>query len=382
MATNISPEDIAFLELLKKEVKETPKGEEAKDLKEWMKRYLATSGELDPKTEATREHESPTRPVRAKEYITQTKMRDPPKISPFSGSNQKGEAKYELWRYEVCGLMTDKLHSPENVSYAVRKSLKGDAGMIAMHLGPAATIPEILHKLDSIYGDVEGKEDLLAEFYRARQDDDETVTKWSCRLENIIGKAVEKGIVTRTSANDMLRSMLWTGLKTELKEISGHKYDAIRDFDELRIALRHIEKDHEERKAARKPHTAKSSVPSDRTTSEMDEFRGMIQQLTARFDRWERGGHQSRGFGRNTGPSRRERAKPIWENRQQSTPATPKWDNQPQQQPTQATPSKGKKKIVCYRCGQEGHMKIGCANPPNMYRKDLNSKKPMEEGHR
>jgi hypothetical protein len=39
----------------------------------------------------------------------------------------------------------------------VRKSLKGEAGRVVMHLGPTASIPEILYKLDSIYGDVEKK---------------------------------------------------------------------------------------------------------------------------------------------------------------------------------------------------------------------------------
>jgi hypothetical protein len=33
-----------------------------------------------------------------------------------------------------------------------------------MHLGPTASIPEILYKLDSIYGDVEKKVDLLGDF--------------------------------------------------------------------------------------------------------------------------------------------------------------------------------------------------------------------------
>jgi hypothetical protein len=34
-----------------------------------------------------------------------------------------------------------------------------------MHLGPTASIPEMLYKLDSIYGDVEKKVDLLGDFF-------------------------------------------------------------------------------------------------------------------------------------------------------------------------------------------------------------------------
>ena len=351
---DFSPEDLAFLKLLKKEVKETPKSEETKDLKEWMLKYLAASGELQPIQE-TSEGKEPPKP---KEYIPIPKMREPPRISIFSGANNKGEATYELWRYEVCGLMADKLYDPENINYAVRRSLKGEAGTIAMHLGAKASIPEIIHKLDSIYGNVERKEDLLAQFYRARQEDNETVTKWSCRLEDIIGRAVERGIVQKKESNGMLHSMLWTGLKTELKDISGHKYDTIKDFDELRIALRQIEKDHEERKSSSKPQIAKAaaaSIEETNTSSQMDEFKGMLQQLTARFDKWEQGKEQHRGYRRNPGNFRQRQQRQTWSNRPRP--------------PAASTTTGNDKKIVCYRCGQEGHKKVGCANPPTSSRK-------------
>jgi hypothetical protein len=55
--------------------------------------------------------------------------------------------------YEVCSLISNKLYEPDSIDYAVRGSLKGEAGRVVMHLGPTASIPEILYKLDSIYGD-------------------------------------------------------------------------------------------------------------------------------------------------------------------------------------------------------------------------------------
>lgn len=42
----------------------------------------------------------------------------------------------------------------------------------------------------------------------------------------------------------MLRNMFYTELKQSLKEISGHKYDTIGDFDKLRTAIRIIENEH------------------------------------------------------------------------------------------------------------------------------------------
>ena len=38
-----------------------------------------------------------------------------------------------------------------------------------MRLGVSASVDEILHKFDSIYGNVMEKEDVLAEFYSAKQ---------------------------------------------------------------------------------------------------------------------------------------------------------------------------------------------------------------------
>jgi hypothetical protein len=37
--------------------------------------------------------------------------------------------------------------------------------------------------------------------------------------------------------NTMLHAMLWRGLPQELKDISGHKNDMIKDFNQLRVAL-------------------------------------------------------------------------------------------------------------------------------------------------
>lgn len=360
-ANPISEEDVKLLQLLKKEMKEGPKGENVSDLKEWMMSYLAASGDLTPKQEHEKSQHPKTVPI--------ARYREPPKISVFSGTNNKGEASYDLWRYEVCSLLNDKLYDPDTVVYAVRRSLKGDAGMVAMHLGPSASVPDILRKLDSIYGGVENKEDLLGQFYRAKQSDGESVTKWSCRLEDLIGRAVEKGIVRPQDRNSMLHSMLWNGLRMELKDISGHKFDTIQDFDELRIALRQIERDHEERKTV-KPHPSKAAAVPDPMVQQFDEVKGLIQQLTTRMD-----GLETRIDNRN------DRGKDRYSRRQNSN------DQQQYRQKgrgtnTQNRPSAQQEKEIpkCYRCGQPGHLRRGCVAilPKKDY---LNRRKPMEQDH-
>ena len=195
---------------------------------------------------------------------------------------------HDLWRYEVRSLMSNKLYEPDSIDYAVRRSLKGEAGRVVMHLGPTASIPEILYKLDSIYGDVEKKVDLLGDFFNARQREDENVTSWSCRLEDMIGKAVTRGLIHKEEVNEMLHSVLFRGLRTSLKALSGHKFDAIQDFNTLRIALRQIEKNHELRQSFSKTHTAKAAVAeASGHTSDMEEVKGLIQQLATRMDRWD-----------------------------------------------------------------------------------------------
>ena len=104
-------------------------------------------------------------------------------------------------------------------------------------LGQRKTISNLLQKFDSIYGTVDVRESVLAQFYSARQQQDETVSDWSCRLEDLLAKAVELGRVHPLEADEMLRCMFWTGLKKELKDVSGHKFDRISTFDELRVAI-------------------------------------------------------------------------------------------------------------------------------------------------
>ena len=67
-----------------------------------------------------------------------------------------------------------------------------------MHLGPGASVSIIIRKLDSRYGTMDEKGDILSEFYSARQKEDEACARWSCRLEDIPSNAVLKGLLLST----------------------------------------------------------------------------------------------------------------------------------------------------------------------------------------
>lgn len=87
------------------------------------------------------------------------------RIALFSGGTSDSE--YELWRYEVTCLRKEG-YSKETILNAIRRSLKGEPATVMMRLGPVDNIDEILQKFDSIYGNVLGTEDILAEFYSAK----------------------------------------------------------------------------------------------------------------------------------------------------------------------------------------------------------------------
>ena len=65
-------------------------------------------------------------------------------------------------------LINSEKYDIETVLNTVRHSLKGEAGLVAMRLGPGATLKTIIQKLDSIYGAIDHKETVLAKFYSAK----------------------------------------------------------------------------------------------------------------------------------------------------------------------------------------------------------------------
>ena len=201
-----------------------------------------------------------------------------PRISLFYGDNVKGEATYAQWVYEVKCLLLEKTHKPEALAQAIRRSLRGEASNLAKRLGIGATISQILEKIESVYGEVDTKEHLLAKFYSAKQEENEDVATWSCRLEDILSTAVERKLVDSSSVNEMLRNMFWQGLKPVLKDISGYKFGKIEDFDKLRVEIRKLEQDHLQPTTK---NTQCNVAQANSENTELKEMKTMIQSLSS-----------------------------------------------------------------------------------------------------
>ena len=265
--------------------------EEMKDLdspaafKAWMLKYV---NKMNVKQESHDEGDESDTNNGASGNSESVKSVFIPKIPTFSGDGSKQDTSYELWKYQVECLLKDKYYSETVVAQSARRSLRGEAGKVAMRLGPDANIKQLMEKMESVFGTVERGESIIEEFYSATQRKSENTMEWSCRLEEIYSKAVAKGVAKREEANEKLKSRFWNGLHQWLRDITGYKYDRIEEFDELRKEVRLVEKEHD------KKATTSMAITTDKDSdkSELQEIKGMIHQLTTKVNQLESGYQQ------------------------------------------------------------------------------------------
>lgn len=346
----------------------------------------------------------------------------PPRISFFSGDipATKGDVTFEQWGYEVHCLLEDRNHSLDSKCQTIRKSLKGEAGQVAMRLGPDASIQQLIKKLQMVYDTQDSGTTILSQFYSARQEKTEDVTKWGFRLESLMHKAIQLGEIQREKSDALLRKIFWNGLRPSLKDISGHKYDTINDFDELRVAIKRIEAYKNDSDIQ---HVHAMTGTTKESSSELNQLKGMIQQLTNRFDKLE----TERKTTPTPDPQHLEKSDFSIHHGQQvdwtippPTPQTGAPGNfstmsnrnsyypQSSSQPINNDPRHSFSAVryqhpsdrfqqgnrndapVCYRCGQVGHIQIGCRVLLDHYRGNgrnargrghLNQHRPMRRGH-
>jgi len=163
-----------------------------------------------------------------------------PRLGQFSGSEVgKGEVSWELWKHEVKGLIQSGSYSDQIVLQAMRRSLRGQAGEAALHLGEGVTPDEILVKLEQIFGNVLPTEQLLEAFYAARQTSKESVATWACRVEELFAQLRSRKAVDAAAEQTMLRTKFFTGLyKPAVRTALRHKFDGKVEYAQLLVAAR------------------------------------------------------------------------------------------------------------------------------------------------
>ena len=109
-----------------------------------------------------------------------------PKLPQFSGTDAKGDASYQVWKYEVTCLLKEKIYPDAHILQAIRRSVKGEARESLLSAGETASSEDILKKLNGIYGTVASNESILQQFYLEKQREEENVAQYIIRLENML----------------------------------------------------------------------------------------------------------------------------------------------------------------------------------------------------
>ena len=362
---DLSNEELQQIAKAFKEMNIKPKADSTEDFKKWMSDFVSTMKDSEIKDEPGTEG---TVTTKSGNYI--------PKISCFSGDG-KHDTTYDLWRYEVDCLIKEK-YSEGAIAQSIRRSLKGEAGSVAMRMGPDATIFQILDKMESIFGTVERGETIMERFYSARQEHNETTMSWSCRLEEIYRKAVIKGVAKQEEANEKLRSKYWNGLHQWIKDITGYKFDSILEFDELRKEIRLVEKEHDHIK---KTHS-KMAVTSTNTERDDDikELKAMVQQLTTKVQELENPNRKNKTNPNQTyretqDKQRRDSDRMNWGPKHNSS-------NQYYQNRHQEPCETEDGIPICFKCHQPGHIARNCRVRMDHRKYNLNYSRPAPRGRR
>ena len=215
-----------------------------------------------------------------------------PHISTFSGNPSKTDVSFEAWKFEVKCLLNDKTYNEDLLLQGVRKSLRGEAAKLSMHLGEKASVERIIEKLEGVYGIVETGSTLLQRFYNSKQEPDETIASYSCRIEEIVNRAIDRGVVSRSQVDEMLRTKLWTGLKDDrVRNAIRFKLDQVTNFDRLRAELRSLEQEFKEFDVTAHSKTYRSArathMPQLKKTSSEDTKPEYVDTLERRIQNLE-----------------------------------------------------------------------------------------------
>ena len=152
-------------------------------------------------------------------------------------------------------------------------------------MGPGATVRDVIDKLESEYGIIETKETICRKFYASRQDDKENISDYASRVEESYCQAIKlKGL---QPDEDILKSVIYEGLKKDIKRMATYKYETVHDVDKFKIELRKME--YELKTDNAETSTKKCSVVTiDQNKGELNDIKKLLEQLNSRIDRLEK----------------------------------------------------------------------------------------------
>ena len=117
---------------------------------------------------------------------------------------------------------------------AIKRSIKGQAQELVLHMGESASISDILRRFEMMFGDVNPPHVLLAQFYAAEH----------ARLEDIVYKITRKdaSIISLDNYDIVVNTQFWTKLRSgKIKDALRHKFDALAGSPNFIVEARKVD---------------------------------------------------------------------------------------------------------------------------------------------
>ena len=149
----------------------------------------------------------------------------------------KTEVSFKQWYHEVQCVKDHYLESV--VQESIVRSLKGAAADMARHMGPIASVSNILQKLTVIFGMVALFDIIMQNFYKVTQGDHEKVPSFTIRLEGTLNQICLK--CPRWIANCEvpwhLKDCLFHGVQKHIRDSIWYLYNnPMTTYSELMVA--------------------------------------------------------------------------------------------------------------------------------------------------
>ena len=270
-----------------------------------------------------------------------------PQFAQFYGFGSDKGVSYNVWRFEVQSAISEGFHANEVISEQIRRSLQAEAKTKLIGLDSGTAPDAILKKLDQFYSDIDAAtgDEILSAAYRMKQREDEEVAAYASRLDNHIRKAKTHGtelLPDELAVDKHLRLLFWEGLKDSVKDKARHKKDSCKTFADLINAARYGEREINSTQGPKRSARVNQATAEENTNagppSWLAEVCSAVKETLAPQIQ-------------PSGPFRASGS------RNQEDPRDPP-------QFFREDPNHRRQLPTCFRCGQIGHVRKGCRNPP------------------
>ena len=307
------------------------------------------------------------------------------RLRPFSGrtSCPNFEVDYDTWRDSVEFYISDPTVSDGQLVRKIVDSLSSPASIVVKSLGPQSSPRAYLQLLDSAFATVEDGDEIFAKFLSLNQNSNsgEKASSYLQRLRTVLDKAVTMKVIPSSEADAQLLKQFcrgcWENDLINRLQLEQRKKEPP-TFPELLLLIR-TEEDKQAAKENRmkrhlsftktKAQTQVHSVnfsdndegdPSaavHRPPSELKQIQKQLVSLQTQIATLMQ--HHEHKTEKNGGAKNKKKSKSESKGDKEG-PSTVK-----QTPVSSVSATKRPKPWYCFQCGEDGHIKTTCSNPPD-----------------